>query len=685
MKGPLLFCLAFLSCVAEALPIESIAKIRALSPEEAKKESPVSVEGTVTYFDPKNRDLFIQDDTAGTYVAYYDRLKSAPDLKPGDHVQVDGWSRLTGYYPDMALGALDEKIPRHGKLRLLGSGTPPPPRTVREEELLAPDIDSQWIEVEGLVTGVERGGLAFTLAIEVNGWKLKAEIPKEAHAEQRAADLMQRFVRIRGVGGTVFNPEHQMIGRFLYVPSFDQITPLDAKAPGTLPPQRAIRDLLTYIDSTRSLVRVRGAITQTTKNGFYLRDSGDSVLVDTAREGAFSPGDCVEAEGYAAIAPFRPILKATRVRALGRSAPPQPLTVQSDQLKLPRYHDELVEVEAEFLSRQDSPDGTILHCRMGDAIFDAVLPPRAAFPRLLVAGDRLRLAGICELTTTHPTPRTQWVDGFRLHLPEADGVKILWHASWWNLRRAGIALGVVTAVAFGAMTWGWILRRKVRDQMDVIGVQLKREAVLEERERIARDLHDTVEQELTGLWIQLGNISKDIQKAPERALSATQLAQQMLRHCRQESRASVTTLRSADLEQMSLPEAIQTQLPLLATAANATLKVEVAGEVRPLGGIAESHLLRITQEAVANAVRHGAAQNIRIRLDYAGQGLSLQISDDGRGFDPSAPVPSGHFGLLGMRERAGKIQATLEMESALGAGTVLRVVVPLPPPNAHTA
>jgi len=99
---------------------------------------------------------------------------------------------------------------------------------------------------------------------------------------------------------------------------------------------------------------------------------------------------------------------------------------------------------------------------------------------------------------------------------------------------------------------------------------------------------------------------------------------------------------------------------------------------RRLQGVAEHHLLRIGQEAVANAVRHGRAKNISVRICYRETEVAVEVKDDGCGFDTTEAmaVASSHFGLLGLRERANKLQGRLKIDSKLGAGTVVSVTVP---------
>ena len=113
------------------------------------------------------------------------------------------------------------------------------------------------------------------------------------------------------------------------------------------------------------------------------------------------------------------------------------------------------------------------------------------------------------------------------------------------------------------------------------------------------------------------------------------------------------------------------------TACGADFQMHSSGEPLPLAGIAETHLLRIAQEGVANAAHHAAARTISVDLDYTPEAVTLSIRDDGCGFDSTVPSMDGHFGLCGILERANKLQAACEIQSAPGKGTIIRVVVPL--------
>jgi signal transduction histidine kinase len=111
--------------------------------------------------------------------------------------------------------------------------------------------------------------------------------------------------------------------------------------------------------------------------------------------------------------------------------------------------------------------------------------------------------------------------------------------------------------------------------------------------------------------------------------------------------------------------------------------VRVHGDPVPLSGQIENHLLRIAQEAMTNAVKHGAARRVQFDLTYAPERIELKITDEGRGFEPdgTSATEAGHFGLLGMRERANKIGGVLNISSSPGQGTTVTVHLPRPQSN----
>jgi signal transduction histidine kinase len=212
-------------------------------------------------------------------------------------------------------------------------------------------------------------------------------------------------------------------------------------------------------------------------------------------------------------------------------------------------------------------------------------------------------------------------------------------------------------------------------------LQQEREAAtLEERTRLARDIHDTIAQGLTGVVVQLGATQRALALAPEEAREHLALAMQMARETLGEARRSVWNLRAAALERGDLAGALQA-LALRPLGAHVNVTFQQIGEFWPLAPDVESTLLRVCQEALANVASHAQASEATVTLDYELTGVHLRVADNGIGLDgdllDGASRPTGlqgGFGLLGMRERVGALGGTLEVSS--DGGTQILVTIP---------
>jgi len=222
------------------------------------------------------------------------------------------------------------------------------------------------------------------------------------------------------------------------------------------------------------------------------------------------------------------------------------------------------------------------------------------------------------------------------------------------------------------------LRRRVARQTGEIREHLAREAVAQERVRIARELHDSLQQDLLGITMQLKATDRLLDD-PARARVALQLASAMVRRGQAETHRAIWDLRDTGDTNPNLVATLREVIGGLSSEGAPQVKISGSGHVRPLPAAVESHVLRIAQEAVTNALKHGHATHIELGLDYGVDHITLLVRDDGRGFDADHPpaAASGHFGLFGMRERAAKLGADLRVTSRAGAGTAIHLSVPL--------
>ena len=204
-------------------------------------------------------------------------------------------------------------------------------------------------------------------------------------------------------------------------------------------------------------------------------------------------------------------------------------------------------------------------------------------------------------------------------------------------------------------------------------------AVLAERNRIAREIHDNLAQEMLGISVQLEVVARTMPASAGLARTHLDRVRMLVRHGIAEARRYVWDLRSQALDRNDLPAALSDTARRLTTDTAVSAKVEVSGTFRPLSPLIEGNLLRIGQEAVNNAVRHAQARNILINLKFETSRVQLSVRDDGHGFDyrESTNANAKHFGLIGMQERAVGIGGTLKVDSRAGEGTEVLVDVPI--------
>ncbi|HLP07985.1 MAG TPA: sensor histidine kinase [Opitutaceae bacterium] len=263
-----------------------------------------------------------------------------------------------------------------------------------------------------------------------------------------------------------------------------------------------------------------------------------------------------------------------------------------------------------------------------------------------------------------------------------------WYRRWYAYLSFG-AGAVLVGVLVVRLSAGWARRRhaaleqlvtertrELRAAMDRLERETLTSATLAERNRLAAEIHDSLEQGFAGLSLQLettaglGGCSRDVQAG----LAA---ARNMIAYCRDEVRHAVLGMHSPILDTTDLGAALERIVRQLAPANDAAI-VQVVGEPRRIDPATEHHLLRIAQEAIANAVKHAAAKRLEIILSYEPTDIDLRVRDDGRGFDVEAVLRGsrGHLGVPSLRNRAAKIGGTIAISSQPGQGTTIHVRVP---------
>jgi len=254
--------------------------------------------------------------------------------------------------------------------------------------------------------------------------------------------------------------------------------------------------------------------------------------------------------------------------------------------------------------------------------------------------------------------------------------------TWGDGLRNGF--GTLVAAVFTAVFTGLLQReQRARAELGEANAQLRGFAAqaedlatTQERNRLARDIHDGLGHHLTVVQMQIQAARAVLAADPARADEVLAKAQQQATDALVEVRHSVSVLREPR-EREPLPAALEA-LAAQTRAAGVPTELRIAGPVRQLPAEVEESLFRFAQEGLTNVRKHARASWAELILDFAGAGsVRLEVRDDGSGVDPAAdPDAKAGFGILGLRERAARLSGSLDLESTPGQGTTLRMVVP---------
>lgn len=683
--------------------LTACADVRGLSAAEAAEGRSVRVRGVVTLLPPlaqlRNRVTFVVDDGEGIWVSPPQRadLKEAwPQLRVGDEVEVVGHT-LDGRFSPTILGE---------QVRRLGRAALPAPREVTLLGLNSGQYDCQRITLGGVVQAAElrqAGGyqelrLKVQSALGVFSYSLLTIEP------QPVDGLVDAEVTVTGVCLSFFNSRRQFLGARL---QSNEPADLQIDVPGGDDPFAArevlIEDAMAFSPEGRDLHRrtVRGVVTLSRAGSyFYLQDGPHALRVNTRQAEGLAPGDLVEAAGFLQLEHHRAEMHEAVFRWLGHEAAPRPIEITRDQAftREPQmayaaeqdFDDVLVAMRGELVSfdqKDGEPlrlnlqcDGTLVPAEfVGEVDSDALAA--------LLPGSELRVTGVCVVTFSASRPVVEWPQpvAVQLLVRGLDDVTVLRPASPWTTERlTRLLLGTVVVLA---AAFGWIvsLRRTVATRSQELAQEMRarRDAAVEfessmrERNRLAADLHDTMEQSLTGLALQLEASETLQQREDGRARVHLGLARQLLGRSREDLRRSIWNLRANPLERQTLFEALEQIAADRSAEVPVSIVAECEGEPRDLPDFVAGNMLLLAQEGITNALKHAGAQLIRLHLRFAPGTVTLTITDDGKGFDPTAVVgpKQGHFGLQGMRERTKRLGGSLRINSEPGRGCTITATV----------
>lgn len=643
---------------ADEPPITTARELRQLSPERAAEKLPVVLEATVIAIDPR-ATVFVQDGTGGAY------LNSPP---PGNY-QRGMRLRVTGKtYPGLYVPGV-----RPDRIDVIGTAPLPAPTRVTTADLASGRWHYQYVELSGVVQSVAASADAAVVRLATGDDEIEVRVGEPPPA----TPLVGAAVTVRGLAAGAINDRRQLVRPYLKAQTFSDLridSPADADPFAT--PLVPVSHLMRYApDATqRPRVRVRGVVAfHRPGEALVLRDGSDALYARSESRDALEPGDVVECVGFPRMGAYRAELAHAVYRKVGTEPAPAAVPATPEELLTGAREADLVSLDAELVEGYPTPDGDVLSLRAGGKRFLARCPAGTAAG--LLPGSVLNVTGICRVAEFKEGGYRITPLAFEVWPRSAGDVRVVSRPSGWTRGRLLGVIGVVAGLAAGAVAWAWALRRQVRRQTAVIGEQSRREAVLDERQRIAREVHDTLEQELVGLSLRLEATAVTVPSEGKLA-SALDTAKRLVGRIHGEVRGLVHDLRDESPD--TLPDALRALVANLHDAGATEISVAVTGDEWAVPAVLAHNLKRVAQEAVTNALKHAAATSVRVELAFTPDALVVSVTDTGSGFDATAAPPGGHFGLIGMRERVRKLGGDLRVSSARGRGTTIAVRVRRP-------
>jgi signal transduction histidine kinase/DNA-binding response OmpR family regulator len=453
-------------------------QVRELTAEKANRGYPVRLRAVVTYVDFAAGDFFVQDATAGIYI---NESNKALRFRPGELLEIEGVTEEPDFAPQIA----------KARYRRLGEAPLPRPRKVHLGDMLSTREDSQWVQLEGIAEDVAPDGNAAKLDLVTEGRHVLVYVMNPTGLNRDR--LVDAKVRVTGVCAALYNPNNQLVGVWLAVPTSRQVSveELPAADPFSVP-VRPIRSLMAFTarNTSQHRVRVQGTVTLQRPNCVFIQNGRQGLYIPNSSNVPLRQGDRVDVVGFADMGEYTPVLRYAIFRRTGSGPLPQPLRVTAQEARAGAFDTLRVRLDATLRDAGRRETDRTLVLQDGNVLFEALIAEGGAdrhWSKLL--GSRLRLTGVCSVRVD----RSRTPDTFNILLDSPESVVVLARPSWWTLQHTGLVLALLVGVALTVGVWVIVLRRRVRAQTDVIRRRLESEAVLEKRfQYFARATNDAI-------------------------------------------------------------------------------------------------------------------------------------------------------------------------------------------------
>ncbi|MBI5387054.1 MAG: sensor histidine kinase [Verrucomicrobia bacterium] len=681
--------------------IRAIREVLDLSSTDLARKPPVEVRAVVICFDPDFKLFFVHDGTGSIYVH-----NRGPEIEfaPGQLLEIKGAAAAGRFSP-----ILDARL-----VTKAGTAPLPPAQRASDTHLVSGRLDAQWVETAGVVRSqtLRRGRLYLKLA--------SGPLRFSAYLQQcdtNVADLVNSRIAIRGLAAVKLDNEGGLAGFQLFANSLADVqvlTPSPSDAASAKP--RPAKELHGFGASRLADHRVRAqglVVARGSRTGFLLQDPTGTIEVQCLSRSDAMPGDVVDATGFLSARPCPPRVEDAVVRKIGEAEQATPFHLAAGTPLRLNHQNTLVETEAELVNRAvPQPDLVVLTLRQGSQTFQALLFATNAVRGLarLQLGSRLLVAGLCRLesegrmtgdagiscewcgTTCLPeaAAQTPTEPVFNLWLRSPADVRVVRgpavEVTRTDMTLAGLVAFIAIAAPAGVIAVAMVSRRRRRELEGIMRKQMALQAEvqeseqqvrrsLEERERLAQDLHDDLIQSIYSVGLRLEDCRRQMRVSPEttenRLASSVAALNDIIRNVRN----FISGLETKILNGREFRTALKS-LALTTSDGPSPLAIDVdLAAAERLSSSEATQLLNIAKEAMSNSLRHARASRVSVSLKAAANGIRFEVQDDGVGFDPQSVTPRG-LGLRNMASRAKDMGAEFEIVSAAGKGCSIIVTFP---------
>lgn len=652
------------SAEAGSLPVlATAAQVKELNREEASRAYPVELHGVVIGIISGFPSIVIQDATSGIFVMSK-ALGRADPPQIGERWEIDGVTSPGDFAPTV----LAQQMKR------LDQGRLPEPLRPTWDQLINGSADTQYAELQGIITGVESN----SVVILCRGGKLKVQLPEMPESSLQRYD--NTLVRIRGCLLAIWNDQtHQVKAGEIEManPSISAEMP---NSPNlfTTTPLKKVSDLLRFDLRANAFQRVKvsGQFIRREGREYYLQEGATGLRFIPKAVPEIELGDKLEVVGLPELGGPSPVLREALVRKIGHAPLPIPLPLQPQDLNQAGLDATRVKMEGTLVSLNADQAEQVLEIQIGYRVFAAFMQVGSHPLKNIPIGSRLSLTGVYASLGANPI-LGQGSEAFELLLNGREDIQVVSRPAWWTIRRALIGLGILVGVLVLAAGWITQLHRQVAERTSQLESQIQKRERLEyqgnlerERTRIARDLHDELGADLT-------EISMLAQDGPEPPTGHLARVSALIHNLVAKLDEVVWAVDPSMDNTVSLATYLTGFAEEFLEAAKVTCRVRMPAPLpeRPLPAHIRHQLFLAVKEALNNAVRHGKAKEISLQLGWNEHTLEITIQDQGKGFDVSQPA-SGH-GLRNLEQRLAGINGRCVVESQPGQGTTVRFFLPM--------